>query len=530
VSLDALLGSYPLPIESLALRQHLSTLLRLGLLLEETDDPPSYRFKHSITQQVTYRSLLAAQRRDLHGRVARYSEETIGSAPGRAIDILAYHYARSNYHAKAVQYLRLAGEQATRQAAYTVAIEYFAQALERVSETDYENRSAIFEVREQIWRARGDLNARQQDLEALENVTEAWGDVLWQARATFRRAVFAFDQGDFQTADNLLQQVIGYAADSNDSHLMGSAFLERGYILAGWSRYEDALICFEVAADMFDQQEIISLQAEAVRKRAEMQRHIGDWVGALVSYEEAEYLSEEAGDRAGVAMQRVEQAILYIQLGMFEDAERDLIAASQWAEEVKHRYILMASGAALGELYWNLKKNDEAWPHLLIAHALSEEQDNPYHRAQILLVSSALLLDDNQPKEALIGAREARSLAAQIESAEAEVRAMALEIEAMAQQNPVVAAHGAWAVLDWLENADKTLRSLPSLYLALARAFLASGDQENARSMLREARRLVANQAARVHPSSLRDSFLRNSRVNHEIQTTAERLEKGEVD
>jgi class 3 adenylate cyclase/tetratricopeptide (TPR) repeat protein len=524
VPFDALLDSYPLVMDALALRQYLSTLERLELLLVETDNPPTYRFKHSITQQVAYRSLLTTQRRDLHGRAARHFEQRLGETPGGAIDTLAYHYSRSAYQTEAVHYLRLAGEQATRQAAYTTAVDYFSQALERVSQTDYLSRCAILEAREGIWRALGDLTARQADLEAFEAAVWAWGDAHWQARAAFRRAVFAYDQGDYHAADALLQRVIGQASVLSDSRLMGLAFLERGNILSGWSRYEDALICYEVAADMFDQQDTVNYQAEAVRKRAEMQRHTGDWVGALVSYEQAESLSEEAGDLAGVAMQRVDQAVLYMQLGMLEEAERDLVAAWQWAEQVNHRYILMTSGAALGELYWNWNKNEDAWPYLLIAHALSEEQDNPSHRVQILLVSAALLLDDDQSDKALEWAREARKLAGHIESAEGEVRAMALEIDALARQNPVAAAHGAWAVLDWLEKADETLRSLPSLYLALGRAFMAADNQGMARTMASQARRLVAAQSGRVQPDSLRDSFLRNSRINREIQAIGKEL------
>jgi class 3 adenylate cyclase/tetratricopeptide (TPR) repeat protein len=519
VPFEALLETYPIPTEPLALRQHISTLERFGLLPLETESPLTYRFKHSITQQVAYRSLLSTQRRDLHGRAARYFERTLGTAPGRAIDTLAYHYARSHYTADAVRYLRLAGEQATRQAAYTVAIDYFSQALERVSETDYPNRCAIMEAREQVWRAMGNLANRQADLEVFEASARAWGDPLWQTRAAFGRAVFAYDQGDYYTADAFIQQVIGQATELADSRLMGLAFLERGNILAGWSRYEDALICYEVAADIFDQQKLIGFQAEAVLRRAEMQRHAGDWVGALASYEQAESLSEQAGDRAGVAMQRVEQSLLYMQLGMLEEAERDLLAAWQWAEEVNHRYILMASGAALGELYWNWKRSQDAWLYLLIAHALSEEQDNPQHRTQILLVGAGLFLDDGQPDKAMGWAQAARSLAGQIEWAEGEVRSMALEIEALARQDPVTAAHGAWAVLDWLESADQTLRSLPALYLAMARAFVASGDQEMAQDMATRARRLVMTQVARLQPATLRDTFLHNSRINREIET-----------
>lgn len=528
MTFDALLGSYPVPIEAPALRQNLLTLERFGLLPMMMADPPTYRFKHSIIQLVAYSSLLEAQRRRLHGRAARHFEEEFDSTPERAVDILAYHYARSDERAKAAHYLRLAGEQATRRAAYGVAVAHFTQALELVGETDYAGRCAILEAREQIWRALGDLTARQQDLEALESVANAWGDPAWQAKATFRRAVFAHDQGDYYTADAHLQKVIGQAAALADDRLIGLALLERGNILAGWSRYEDALICYEVVAELFDQQpQMVDLQAQAVRGRAEMQRHTGDWVGALVSYEEAEHLSEMAGDQAGGAKQRLDQSMLYMQLGMFEEAERDLVAAWRWAEQVNHRYILMASGAALGELYWNLERSEEAWPYLLLAHALSEEQDNPYYRVQILLVSTALLLDDDQPDRVLTGAREARSLAAQIGSAESEVRAMALEIEALARQDPSAAAHGAWAALDRLEETGETLSSLPAFYLALARTFLAGDDQQSAGTLLRQAHRLVTNQASRVEPSSLRQSFLRNPRVNREIQALWEKIGPG---
>jgi len=266
------------------------------------------------------------------------------------------------------------------------------------------------------------------------------------------------------------------------------------------------------------ERKVVSLHAEAVRRRAEMQRLTGDWVGALASYKEAEYLAEVVGDQAGVAIQRVDHAILYMQLGMFEEAEQDLVAAWQWAEQANHRYILMASGSALGELYWNLERCEEAWSYLLIAYALSEEQDNPYYRAQILLASAALWLDADKPFKTLAATREARSLAAQIESAEIEVRAMALEIDALARHDRAMAAHGAWATLDWLAQAEETLSSLPTLYLALASAFTATGDRETSRAMIRHAHRLIADQANHLEPDSLRRSFLDNPRVNRLIE------------
>ena len=82
-----------------------------------------------------------------------------------------------------------------------------------------------------------------------------------------------------------------------------------------------------------------------------------------------------------------------------------------------------------------------------------------------------------------------------------------------------MAAHGAWANLDWLAQAEGTLSSLPALYLALASAFTATGDQETSYAMIRHAHRLIADQAKNLEPDSLRQSFLCNPRANRLIES-----------
>src|SRR5215472_12347620 len=91
-----------------------------------------YRFKHALTHDEAYNSLLTDRRKLLHERIAQAIE---ASYPDRLEDHyadLAYHYRSSNNAAKAIKYLRLAGEQAARRGAYAQALANVEPALKLV--------------------------------------------------------------------------------------------------------------------------------------------------------------------------------------------------------------------------------------------------------------------------------------------------------------------------------------------------------------------------------------------------------------
>ena len=91
-----------------------------------------YTFKHALTQEVAYGSLLFERRRVLHERVARTIEVLFAHQIEDHLNELAFHYSRSSNAAEAVRYLRLAGAQATRRSAYAPAVQHFARGLELI--------------------------------------------------------------------------------------------------------------------------------------------------------------------------------------------------------------------------------------------------------------------------------------------------------------------------------------------------------------------------------------------------------------
>ena len=89
-----------------------------------------YTFKHALTQEVAYNSLLIERRKLLHERAGEALESMFAGQLDDHLDELARHYSRSGNLSKAIEYLRLAAYQAAQRSSYPEAIAYANSALE----------------------------------------------------------------------------------------------------------------------------------------------------------------------------------------------------------------------------------------------------------------------------------------------------------------------------------------------------------------------------------------------------------------
>jgi predicted ATPase len=81
-----------------------------------------YTFKHALTHEVTYGSLLHDRRRDLHAMAARAIEGLSQDRRAEQLDRLAHHVFHGEQWAQAVTYLREAGARALARSAQREAI------------------------------------------------------------------------------------------------------------------------------------------------------------------------------------------------------------------------------------------------------------------------------------------------------------------------------------------------------------------------------------------------------------------------
>ena len=88
-----------------------------------------YTFKHALTHQVAYESLLQERRRALHARIVEALEALAGDRVAEQVERLAHHALRGEVWEKALAYCRQAGEKALARSAYREAVGSFEQAL-----------------------------------------------------------------------------------------------------------------------------------------------------------------------------------------------------------------------------------------------------------------------------------------------------------------------------------------------------------------------------------------------------------------
>lgn len=122
---------YPIPDDRPRLQNYLQQTDLLNLTQRIASEPDLlYLFKHIITQQVAYNLMLFAQRQQLHQAVAEWYEQTYAEELARFYPLLAYHWSKSSFPERALDYFDMAGELALRNYANQEAARFYQDGLD----------------------------------------------------------------------------------------------------------------------------------------------------------------------------------------------------------------------------------------------------------------------------------------------------------------------------------------------------------------------------------------------------------------
>ncbi len=119
----------PKPVEEL---DRMLNDLQLGEFIYEQPavGNTEYIFKHALTQEVAYNSVLNERRKELHRRTAAAIESSYAERLEDRYSELIHHYGRAGDAAKAVHYLYLAGVQALARSAFSEAVAHLTAGLQ----------------------------------------------------------------------------------------------------------------------------------------------------------------------------------------------------------------------------------------------------------------------------------------------------------------------------------------------------------------------------------------------------------------
>ena len=113
----------------------ISILKDSELLYERGIFPQStYIFKHALTREVVYSSLLLKRRTEIHEKIGESMEELHQDRLEECYEMLSHHYSMSGNTRKAYDYLKLSGNKATRSHSMWEALRFYKKAIERLKE------------------------------------------------------------------------------------------------------------------------------------------------------------------------------------------------------------------------------------------------------------------------------------------------------------------------------------------------------------------------------------------------------------
>ena len=248
-----------------SLESRLRELCRLEFVYERPEpEGPAYVFRHALTQETVYGSLLERHRRTHHGAVGHALEELY---PGRADEIaelLAFHFGRAEEPEKAIDYAIVAAEKAQRRWANSDAVTYFADALRRLDilpDTEANQLRRIDAVLKQseIKYAAGEYTEHLRALESIRSITDQTGDPRrragWHYWTGFLHSVSG---GRPETSIEHCREAVRIAAAGglDDINAFAESCLSQVYIVAGQlhdavEAGERALVSFETRGDLW---------------------------------------------------------------------------------------------------------------------------------------------------------------------------------------------------------------------------------------------------------------------------------------
>jgi class 3 adenylate cyclase/predicted ATPase len=219
-----------------ALSRLLSVLQDKEFLYEQPAFPEvEYLFKHALTQEVAYNSVLLERRRVLHERTAQAIEALYRLRLDDHYSDLAYHYSRSGNPRKAVEYLQLAGQQAVQRSANAEAVTHLTTALELLKtlpDTAERNRQELTVHVTLGGTLMADRGYAAPEVESVYAQARALCQRVGETPQLFPilRGLFGFylNRGHLQTARELAEQLLSLAQQEQDPAFLLEAHYTRG--------------------------------------------------------------------------------------------------------------------------------------------------------------------------------------------------------------------------------------------------------------------------------------------------------------
>ena len=301
--------------------QSLTNLIAAEFLYEVSLFPDTeYAFKHVLTHDVTYGTLLQQRRRELHARIAEAIEGMYRDRLAEHLERLADHAVRGELWDRAITYLRGAGLKAAMRSAYAEALTFFEEALRAVARLP---------------------DSRDAKVQAI--------DLRLESRAALAPL------GHYGRILEFMREAEALATEIGDRRRLGLVLADLGARLRNVGDHAHAFESTRQALDIATELGDAGLEIEAKYRLAQTHFALGDLVQAGALFlETAQALTDEgiarraALPRFFAAWPHAWAGLVFAHLGRFAEAIEHATEAVTIAESADHAHTVIESYGALG--------------------------------------------------------------------------------------------------------------------------------------------------------------------------------------
>jgi class 3 adenylate cyclase/tetratricopeptide (TPR) repeat protein len=495
-----------------ALHRSLTQLQGAEFLYETRLFPErEYTFKHALTHEVAYSSLLQERRRGLHARIVAALEELYADRLVEQVDRLAHHALRGEVWDKAVAYCRQAGARAMTHSAYHAAATSFEQALEALRhlpeghdthvqaiDLRLDLRSALFPL--------GELGRILVHLREAAVLAEALDDQHRLGQVSVSLAIHFSQAGEPDHALTCGQRALAIAAALEDVGLTATAQQQLGQAYRSLGDYRRAVECF--------QKNVACLHGELLREcfglpglaSVVSRSFLAFSLAECGAFTEGRAAAEEGVRIAEAADHPYSRVVAYMAVGFralrqgdFQQAIPVLERALDLAQGVYLRLLVPRVAALMGAAYALAGRTTDALP--LLEQAVEQDMAMRYmfeHALQVALLSEAYLLA-GRLDEAYTQAQHALEFSQAQQERGYEAYALRLLGEIHARHDPPEVEAAATHYRQALALAEELgMRPLQAhCHLGLGTLYTRTGQREQARAALSTA--IVLYRAMDMH-------------------------------
>jgi tetratricopeptide (TPR) repeat protein len=491
----------------------------LGAQIIQAGGGESFAFTHDKIREVLYEELNPVRRRRTHQRIGEALERLYADKPRAHVQDLAYHFLESGDQARALRYLRLAGEEANRVYAHDEALNHYAQARELAEVLDLrDEQAAISEAMARTYELRGPIEQAVKHYEQALTLTAVPEE---RARLTAQIGLVYTSVGDGRATSYLqaalekldpesmpgavagVMAAMGRFEHYRGQHGRALEFIEQArrlaeplddpviltdiyaYLAGAYqhlARYDESMAWARASIRLGQNKDLARASMIGYEFLAEDSYMLGRWHESLEHADIEREMGQRTGAQVRVAWAELSRANALFRLGELDQALSAARACLGLAEATGERRLAVLGGVVLSTVETDLGQDESAAATARLAVARGDELNQFY----MLCLSRHALgyfhaqREEWEPAAVLYG--ECLRLIADTDNLQVRLQIGSYAIDALSAAGHLEAARSALASYQALANRVGSIHRVALAQRALGKFLAMEGAQEEAKA------------------------------------------------